>query len=177
MSLTPAPHSHCSWCGAPFDPDALWPRICAGCGNTSFLNPVPVAVVAIPIDTQEGTGVLAIRRAIPPGQGMPALPGGYVNLGETWREAAAREVLEETGLVLAAGEIHETRVESAPDGTLIIVARATPRRVSDLPPFMPNEECSERLVLTEPEPMAFRLHEEVLRDLLKNNTSGRDAPA
>ncbi len=97
---------------------------------------------------------------------MPALPGGYINLGETWREAAAREVLEETGLALNADEIRETRVESAPDGTLIIVARANPRREAELPPFVPNEECSERLVLTELVPMAFRLHEDVVREYL-----------
>ncbi len=100
---------------------------------------------------------------------MPALPGGYVNLGETWREAAAREVREETGVILSPEEIRETRVESAPDGTLIIVARANPHREAELPPFVPNEECSERLVLMEPVAMAFRLHEEVARDYLRNS--------
>jgi ADP-ribose pyrophosphatase YjhB (NUDIX family) len=36
-------------------------------------------------------GLLKVRRA---------LPGGYQMLGQTWQEAGAREVLEETGVVI-----------------------------------------------------------------------------
>ena len=46
---------------------------------------------------QEGKLVAVIRRN-PPFQGMPALPGGFVELGETTETAALREVREETGL-------------------------------------------------------------------------------
>ena len=46
---------------------------------------------------QEGKLVAVIRRN-PPFQGMPALPGGFVELGETVEAAAVREVREETGL-------------------------------------------------------------------------------
>lgn len=46
---------------------------------------------------QEGKLVAVIRRN-PPFQGMPALPGGFVELGETVEAAAVREVHEETGL-------------------------------------------------------------------------------
>ena len=42
--------------------------------------------------------VLLVRRAKPPRQGDWALPGGRQRLGETVREAARREVREETGL-------------------------------------------------------------------------------
>jgi ADP-ribose pyrophosphatase len=48
--------------------------------------------------------VLLVRRARPPGQGQWAIPGGKVDLGETLAQAAEREVLEETGLTIAAGE-------------------------------------------------------------------------
>lgn len=46
---------------------------------------------------QEGKLVAVIRRNAP-FQGMPALPGGFVELGETTEEAVIREVREETGL-------------------------------------------------------------------------------
>ena len=42
--------------------------------------------------------VLLIRRAKAPSCGLWAIPGGAVELGETLRQAAERELLEETGL-------------------------------------------------------------------------------
>src|SRR5258708_2124357 len=48
--------------------------------------------------------VLLIQRGRDPGRGLWALPGGMVDLGETARQAAAREGLEETGLVVEVGE-------------------------------------------------------------------------
>ena len=47
--------------------------------------------------------VLLVRRGKPPSQGLWAIPGGSVRLGETLQAAAEREILEETGVVIRAG--------------------------------------------------------------------------
>ncbi len=42
--------------------------------------------------------LLLIRRKNPPFKGLYALPGGFIELGETTEEAARRELKEETGV-------------------------------------------------------------------------------
>ena len=44
--------------------------------------------------------VLIARRARAPANGIYTLPGGVVEVGETLREAVAREIMEETNLVI-----------------------------------------------------------------------------
>jgi len=48
--------------------------------------------------------VLLVKRRHPPNQGQWAIPGGKVNLGESLAEAAEREIREETGITIRAGE-------------------------------------------------------------------------
>jgi 8-oxo-dGTP diphosphatase len=49
--------------------------------------------------------VLLIQRGQEPLKGRWVIPGGRVELGETLEEAVAREVLEETGLVVRPREV------------------------------------------------------------------------
>ncbi len=46
--------------------------------------------------------VLLVKRNQPPGKGFWAIPGGRLKLGETLKEAAEREVMEETGVIIRA---------------------------------------------------------------------------
>lgn len=49
--------------------------------------------------------VLLVLRGQAPAKGQWAIPGGSVELGETLQTAAEREVMEETGLRVQAGEV------------------------------------------------------------------------
>ncbi|WP_093882881.1 NUDIX hydrolase [Syntrophus gentianae] len=46
--------------------------------------------------------ILLVKRAAEPNRGLWAIPGGSLKLGETLKEGAEREVLEETGIVVEA---------------------------------------------------------------------------
>lgn len=76
-------------------------RICGGCsfdkGPTVKIVPGVVAVF--------GDKVLMAQRAIPPRVGFWAVPAGFMELGETLREGAAREAREETGADVEVGAL------------------------------------------------------------------------
>lgn len=83
--------------------------------------------------------LLLVRRGQPPFKGRYALPGGFVEIGETVEEACRRELMEETGV--KAGKLELVGVYSDPKRDprghmcsvvfLTRVARARPRAGDD----------------------------------------------
>jgi ADP-ribose pyrophosphatase YjhB (NUDIX family) len=57
-------------------------------------------IVGVGAVVLEDTNVLLVRRGQEPLKGQWSLPGGALELGETLQQGIAREVLEETGLVI-----------------------------------------------------------------------------
>lgn len=99
----PAPRAQrfCSQCGNPLNreipPDDNRIRdLCPNCGAVHYQNPRNVVGI-VPIYNDQ---ILLCRRAIEPRHGKWTLPAGFMELGETTAQGAARENQEESGAII-----------------------------------------------------------------------------
>jgi ADP-ribose pyrophosphatase YjhB (NUDIX family) len=98
---------YCSACGHSVDfripeGDHLPRYICPNCGAVHYQNP-KVIVGCVP-EWEDGR-ILMCRRAIEPRLGLWTFPAGFLELGETSGEGAARETLEEAQADVEIGDL------------------------------------------------------------------------
>ncbi len=96
----------CPSCAAPVarripDGDHLPRFVCTACGAIHYQNPKLVAGCVPEI----GGRILLCRRAIDPRRGFWTVPAGFMEVGETLQQAAARECHEEALARVAIGDI------------------------------------------------------------------------
>ncbi len=86
---------YCPACGVPFPAGrASQPLDCAGCGFRYYFNTTcATAALLVRADGK----ALFIRRAKEPAKDKLAMPGGFVDVGETAEEGVRREFVEEVG--------------------------------------------------------------------------------
>jgi ADP-ribose pyrophosphatase YjhB (NUDIX family) len=90
------PINFCSQCGKEVEQkipqgETLLRAVCPACKTIHYQNP---KIVAGCIPERDGK-ILLCRRAIEPRLGLWTFPAGFMELGESTEEAAARETLEE----------------------------------------------------------------------------------
>ncbi len=119
--------------------------------------------IVIELEDRPGRPIVLIRRGRPPAG--HALPGGFVDIGETVEQAAVRESREETGLDVRLGELLGVYSDPARDPrghtvSLVYVATAAGAPAA-------GDDAAEILV-TDPEtapPLVFD-HDRILGDYL-----------
>lgn len=143
---------------------------CPRCGVAvkEYRNPLLTVDILIEI---AGEGIVLIERKNPPAGW--AIPGGFVDYGETLEEAAAREALEETGL--AVENLLQFRAYSDPardprHHTVSVVFTAEARGV----PVAGDDAGRARVFPLDrlPEPLAFD-HARILSDYARHRSGGR----
>ncbi len=91
-------YTYCPLCGTPLKTAEIEKRTrktCPSCSWIHYENPLPVALAY----TQNRSGeLLVVRRAHYPAYNEWALPGGFLESGETPQEGCLRELEEETAL-------------------------------------------------------------------------------
>ena len=106
-SYKPELPNYCSNCGQPTmalkvpQGDNHVRAVCESCDHVVYSN--PKVVVSCVVVTDDDRCLLG-KRSIEPRKGYWGIPQGYMEHGETSRQAAVREVYEETGVSLDAAD-------------------------------------------------------------------------
>lgn len=169
-------NSYCSYCGREFATEEKFPRECGACLNYTYINPLPVAVVLLAVwgdqslKGDERLGTLIQQRNIEPKKGEWALSGGYINAGETWQQAAARELMEEIGLQTNPEDYSLMDIRSSNNNSNLLIFGTYTHAIElkDIH-FVPNAEVSKIKVIYEPIELAFPTHTEMLHEYLKGH--------
>ena len=110
--------------------------------------------------------VLLVKRRFPPFEGCWALPGGFVEFGETCEAAVVREVSEETGLQVGVDSLVGVYSDPARDPrghTVSVVYRI--HVVSGVVDAGDDAEEARFFLLSELPDLAFD-HEKIFKDVL-----------
>lgn len=86
--------------------------VCPSCGHIVFFDPKVAVVIVI----ERAGKILLVKRAVDPGKGRWAFPAGFVDAGEDPKDAACREIHEETGVDIEIDRLIDVFARSADDG-------------------------------------------------------------
>jgi 8-oxo-dGTP diphosphatase len=131
-------------------------------------NPAPTVDVIIELDSG---GIVLIRRKNPP-PGW-ALPGGFIDYGESAEDAAVREALEETSLQVQLVELLHVYSDPKRDPRQHTMATVFIAKARGVP--LGADDAAEARVFSEhdlPSPLAFD-HAKILQDYFTYKRTGQ----
>ena len=139
--------------------------LCPKCRNEVevFQNPVPTVDIIIEIEPK---GIVLIKRKNPP-PGW-AIPGGFVDYGESLEEAAVREAKEETNLDVALVRQFHTYSDPKRDPRHHTISTVYIAKANGIPKAM--DDAAEIGLFTEsdlPDEIAFD-HRSILNDYFRS---------
>lgn len=145
--------------------------------STAYPPFAVTADVAVFTQRQGQLYVLLIERGTDPYQGRWALPGGFVDPDEDLRDAATRELAEETGIT--ADGLEQLGAYGAPDRDprMRVVAVAYWAMVSDLEDPVGGDDAADAFLvpveeaLSNPSRLAFD-HHQILTDAVERVQKG-----
>jgi 8-oxo-dGTP diphosphatase len=147
--------------------------LCPQCGTSvgKYVNPFPTVDIIIEVKTKsKGEGIVLILRKNHPRAW--ALPGGFVDYGETLEEAAAREAREETGLAVQALSQFHTYSDPRRDPRQHTISTVFTAKAKGQP--CPGDDAARTDIFTEktiPSPMAFD-HQKILEEYFARRKNG-----
>ncbi len=173
-----ATHRFCANCGAPSaHAQGGWQRDCGVCGTHHFPRTDPVVIMLV----TQGNDLLLGRSPGWP-EGMYSLLAGFVEPGETIEAAAAREVFEESGIVLGPVRYHACQPWPFPSSLMMgVVAEATNRAITLDPEeledaiWVPREEVLDATAGMHPTLKPAR-QGAIARAMIEDWLAGRIAP-
>lgn len=171
------PLNYCRVCGTtvvyrlPDDGDTKERAVCTACHTVHYENPLNV-VGTVPVWGEDGAQVLLCKRNIEPCRGKWTLPAGFMELGETTAQGAARETDEEAGaqfeiqgLFSVMNVVRVSQVHFYYRARLLSAA------------FNPGHETMEARLFTEAEipwdDIAFRTVQETLKRYFEDRRKGQ----
>lgn len=140
--------------------------VCPQCGRVVYYDPKLAAACVIERDGR----TLMVKRAVQTGYGLWSMPGGYVDRGEPVETAAAREVVEETGLLVEIDQL--IGLFSDAGNPVVVAAYAATEVGGDLVPG-PESLDAGFFALDELPPLAFPRDEQILRRWQRIRNHGR----
>lgn len=138
--------------------------VCISCEFVHWDNPKPVTATLVPLND----GIVLVKRKFEPYVDDWCLPGGFIEAHEDPDESAAREVLEETGLVISGQRLISAHAPGRGINVIILFYAAETATGT----MVPGDDASDVGCFKQdelPPNIAFELHRRMIKQFFERS--------